>query len=225
MLRCHQVNSKANSKPSSSIEPRTPAEPAPVPAATQKKRKATTNNQNKGTTKKAKKAALPAPQNQTLPAKKIVVVKKGAADKLPDAPATPQAGKKNPNLEDLRPGESSPNRNLKGLYIKGCDHDNLGGLICYERPYFTAKELKKENYPQICAGCKKSLLPGKDPEKFCTISGVAMVRCCKNAMSHREHKCQHVLCNECFLKAREKAGPEKERQEREDSRQSRRKRR
>lgn len=111
--------------------------------------------------------------------------------------ATPR--KRKQRAEDLPPGVLSPERMSNGLHCKGCDHGKLEDLTPYGKNYFTPKEFERENYPKECSGCHKSLLPGKDPEKHCKISGIFEVRCCRNSINHSDHQCVFALCHTCWV--------------------------
>ena len=123
-----------------------------------------------------------------------------------------ESQQKKRHVEALAPGVKSPERLANGLYCKGCDHDKLSAFIPYERSHFTVKLCALKNYPKDCSGCNRSLLPGKDKEKFVQIRGIFNVKCCSNAINHRDHECVYALCHECFdMKKEERNSPAKKR--------------
>lgn len=114
-------------------------------------------------------------------------------------PKTPKRNKKSA-LKLLAPGQQSPERMENGLYCKGCDHKNMTDFVVCEKYRFKEQYLKLKNYPNICAECVRSLAPGTDKTKHCTITDIQQVHCCKNALNHRDHHCVYVLCHECYEK-------------------------
>ena len=136
----------------------------------------------------------------------------------PPAPSTPAAkvskslsGRKR-TLEDLAPGVRSPERMQNGLHCSGCHHDDLKNLISYERNHFNTNLCSQPNYPDKCSGCKKSLPRTKDPKACVEIKGVFHVRCCHNAINHRDHPCVFALCHRCWVsKTSERGSPKKKR--------------
>ena len=151
-----------------------------------------------------------------------------AAVTTPPPPATPPAaaapstpavktskgglcGRKR-SLEDLAPGVRSPERMQNGLHCSGCNHNDLKGLISYERNHFNTNLCSQLNYPDQCSGCKKSLPRTKDPRACVEIKGVFHVRCCHNAINHRDHPCVFALCHRCWVsKSAESSSPKKQR--------------
>ena len=130
-----------------------------------------------------------------------------------EAPATPKAAPtKKRTVEDLAQGIRSPDRMANGLHCSGCNHDNLKGLIGYERNHFNTSLCSQNNYPSQCSGCKLSLPRTKDPKACVQIKGVFQVHCCHNSINHRDHPCVFALCHKCWVQScGEKPSPKKQR--------------
>ena len=192
--------------PDKSVDTSIATEPTPpklgAPKTATAKKKASSN------TVATKKAA-----SNTI-TKKVPVT--GPSYKTPkkrkNSTSTDMALQKKARVEDLQPGVRSPDRLANGLYCHGCDHEKLADFIPYERKHFSAHLCGLENYPKVCSGCNRSLLPGKDKEKFVEIKGVFNVKCCRNAINHRDHECVYALCHACFdLKKLIRNSPKKRR--------------
>ena len=155
----------------------TPAPTAPIPPTTTR----ATNTGKKAS--KGKKASNKPLSNRTNNNKR-----KMASPTVPP-PSTPTKQIISPN--DLRPGQRSPQRMENNTYCYGCDHDNLGNIVDCEKNSFTERRMEQRNYPTQCNDCKKSFLKIK-------ITDMLKVRCCKNAINHREHKCVWAVCAPCY---------------------------
>lgn len=164
-----------------------------------------------------KPASVPAITPTTAPPTTPVVATpkaRGSKKSTPRAaPATPMAAKtKKRPVEDLAPGVRSPDRMANGLHCSGCNHDNLKGLIGYERNHFNTNLCSQKNYPGQCSGCKLSLPKTKDPKACVEIKGVFQVRCCHNSINHRDHPCVFALCHKCWVESSSsKPSPKKQR--------------
>ena len=114
--------------------------------------------------------------------------RKKASHTVP-SPSTPTKQIISP--QDLRPGQRSPKRMENLTYCFGCDHDNLENLVDCEKNSFTKRRMEQRHYPTHCNDCKESFLKIK-------ITDMLKVRCCKNAINHREHKCVWAVCAPCY---------------------------
>ena len=119
------------------------------------------------------------------------------------------------SLDDLSPGMKSPQRMANGLHAYGCDHGSgVKDFVGYDKCYFTKKYCSQANYPNLCSGCDGVLVRGKgdSAQKLVKISGIFLVRCCRNAINHRDHPCTYALCHSCWAeKCEERRSPKKQR--------------
>jgi len=134
--------------------------------------------------------------------KKAVPKKTPKATKIPSPSGIRTPKKKIAWTKGLLPGQRSPERMQNGVHCKGCNHGDLKNLQLYGPKYFTMANLKdKQHYPEFCSGgCERSLLPGKDPKKFCKVTPTFMVCCCSNAINHDDIDCVFAVCTECYVK-------------------------
>ena len=122
--------------------------------------------------------------------------KKTAAELTP-VMVTPT--KKRKGIEDLPPYQKSPDRMANGQFCFGCKHTDLEKLTPYEQDHFKPSFCSLVNYPKACSFCARSLLPGKDRKLHCPIKGIMVVRCCWNAVNHRDHECVFAMCHDCLI--------------------------
>ena len=206
------------SQASPSPTPILPPQPAPKPAKkSQPESQPTKNSQPAKKSQPAKlapkkPAKKPATKSQPAklapkkPAKKPATKRKASTAK-DTVLATPKKGRRSP--EDLPPGVRSPFLLGNGLTCVGCDHDNLKELVPCEENCFTEALLLQDNYPTRCVDCEKLLLKGRHPPAtHCKIGGILSVKCCKNALNHRDHKCVWAVCTPCHQKREDAAKQE-----------------
>ena len=170
--------------------------PSPTPKKTRQKRAAP-----------AKKAAIETPKARKGPPKNS---KKGKR-KASEIDSGSVAAVPSPTL----PVVPSPIRRTEvggSNNHRDCNHDDYKDLVAFDRAYFKPQYCQQANYPEVCSRCERSLLPGEDKTKHCTIRGIFTVQCCRNAINVSDHPCVFALCHECFsAKSAERRSPKKAR--------------
>ena len=162
--------------------------PSPTPKETHQKSTTTTN-----------KAAIETPKARKGPPKKFKKGKRKASEVDSDSATVVSSP-----IRRTEVGGSTNHRD--------CIHDGYKDLIPFDRAYFKPQYCEQVNYPDVCSGCKRSLLPGEDKTKHCTIRGIFTVHCCRNAINVSDHPCVFALCHECFsAKSAETRSPKKAR--------------
>ena len=167
----------------SSVSPEASPKPAVSPETSPKPAETVTNQ-----------TATPSTPTKTSPAVKSHEKKSKTHEKKSKTSKSQPRKRSVDEIQD-QPVLKSPQRTIAGTKCKGCDHKDL---VPFDRSYFKPHLCQQTNYPKVCTDCMRSLLPGEDKTKHCTIKGIFQVQCCKNAINVADHHCVFALCHDCF---------------------------